>query len=62
MSEFWSGSPFLEGVRAYDNYEPRDANPYDHSSEKWWGWNMGWNDRKHGYVDEYGWSVSEDEE
>lgn len=62
MSETWDRSPFLEGVKAYDKYQPRDDNPYDHSSVDWFSWNCGWNDRKNGYVDEEGWTITEGEE
>ncbi len=46
---------FLNGVQAYDRYEPRDANPYDPYTTDHFSWDRGYSERKHGYVDEYGW-------
>jgi hypothetical protein len=54
--------PFLEGVQAYDCYECLEDNPYPPLSDNGLVWERGWRERKHGYVDEYGFYKDDDDD
>lgn len=51
--------PFMQGVKAYFAYEARDSNPYSIDHFNHFVWSQGYNEAKHGYVDEQGWYIDE---